>query len=133
MHATASNFYHGRASAVRRVEGTRGRAIAEPLADPFNLILSGCVSFLILCIFVAAYTEPLDWFLLPIFLCGCLSGIDMMAYLRGQLDTFDPLGTLGVFAYYFFFLSPLLMLFSGYHSKFLPAVPDWTDWIGWMA
>jgi hypothetical protein len=110
-----------------------GSALAEPLADPFNMILAGCISFLILCAFLAIYTGPFDWFLLPILLCGCLSGIDMIAYLRGQLDTFDPLGVLGMFAYYFFYIAPLLTVATEYHSKFLPAVPNWTDWIGWMA
>ena len=132
-------------SAVRTIQppgGTVRRGIAfarpklvlaEPLADPFNLILSGCISSLIFCVFLAVYTSPLDWFLLAIFLCGCLSGIDMISYLRGQLDTFDPLGVLGVFAYYFFYIAPLLTLGTGYHSRFLPAVPNWTEWIGWMA
>ena len=79
------------------------------------------------------YDKPLHWCIVPIVACGWLSGIDMTAYLRGKLDAFDPLGVVGLFSYHFFFLAPLLTLLSGYHSKFLPAVPDWNDWIGWMA
>jgi len=117
-----------------RAESSRkGAVLAEPLADPFNLIVAGCISFLILCVFFLVYSGPLDWFLIPIFICGCLSGIDMVAYFRGQLDTFDPLGVLGAFAYHFFYIAPLMTVAMEYHSRFLPAVPNWTDWIGWMA
>src|SRR5579864_4942220 len=98
--------------------------LPEPLQDSFNIIVSGCVSLLILCVFAAFYDKPLHWCIVPIVACGCLSGIDMTAYLRGKLDAFDPLGVVGLFSYHFFFLAPLLTLLSGYHSKFLPAVPD---------
>ncbi len=134
MHSVTSSLYHSKATVIPRAETPQRRlALAEPLADSFNIIMAGCISFLILCVFVAVYAQPLDWFLIPIFLCGCLSGIDMVAYIRGRLDTFDPLGVLGVFAYYFFYIAPLLTLATDYHSKFLPAVPHWTDWVGWMA
>jgi len=113
--------------------GKSGAPLAEPLRDGFNLILAACVTLLTTVVFALLCPDLLGWFLIPVALCGCLSGIDMMAYVRGQVDTFDPLGVLGIFGYHFFFLAPLLTLLSGYHSKFLPAVPDWTSWIGWMA
>lgn len=108
-------------------------AIAEPLQDPLNIFVSCGVSLLIVCAFIAMRTEYAGWVLLPILLCGCLSGIDMVAYLRGKLDTFDPLGVLGTYAYYFFFLAPLLTLLTNYHTRLLPEILDWPDWIGWLS
>lgn len=134
MHSAAPSLYRNCAGIVTRTERTqRNLVLPEPLSDSFNMILAACISFLVVCVFAAVYPEPFEWFLLPILLCGCLSGVDMVAYVRGQLDTFDPLGILGFFAYYFFFVAPLLTLLSGYHSKFLPLVSNFTDWIGWMA
>ena len=110
-----------------------GRGLTNPHQDPLNFVVAGCLSALLLCVAVAAKPEVLGWHLLPLFLCGVLIGIDMVAYVRGKLDTFDPMGVLGIFGYYFFFLAPLLTLVTEYHSKFLPLVLDWTDWIGWVS
>ncbi len=134
MHSAVSTIQPPGETVRRGIAFTRPMpTLAEPLAHPINLILAGCISSLILCVFLAVYNGPLDWFLIPIFVCGCLSGIDMVAYFRGQLDIFDPLGVLGAFSYHFFFIAPLMTVAMEYHSRFLPAVPNWTDWIGWMA
>lgn len=108
-------------------------ALAEPLHDPLNILVSCGVSALLMCGFIALRVEYVGWSLLPILLCGCLSGIDMTAYLRGKLDTFDPLGVLGTYSYYFFFLAPLLTLLTDYHTRFLPEVIDRPTWIGWLS
>jgi hypothetical protein len=133
MHSAVARPYLQSLPMPERPRPRAGLLLPEPLRDSFNIIVSGCISLLIFCAFVVVYDQPLHWCLVPILACGCLSGIDMTAYLRGKLDAFDPLGVVGLFSYHFFFLAPLLTLLSGYHSKFLPAVPDWNDWIGWMA
>jgi hypothetical protein len=104
----------------------------EPLQDPLNAIFAASTSALLMTFLMVVRPDLLDWILVPLFLCGVLSGIDMVGYLRGKLDTFDPLGVLGLFGYYFFFVAPLLTLATGYHSKFLPQVVDYSDWIGWL-
>jgi hypothetical protein len=57
----------------------------------------------------------------------------MIAWLRGRLDVFDPLGVFGGYAYYFFFIAPLLTVMWDYHTRGLAPVPDWTTWIGWLS
>ncbi|MGC2111954.1 MAG: hypothetical protein WA655_20720 [Candidatus Korobacteraceae bacterium] len=107
--------------------------VVDPLRDPLNLFLAGCLSLLIICGTLAIRNDILDGFLLPVFACGVLIGPDMIAWLRGRLDTFDPLGILGAYGYFFFFLAPLLTVALDYHTGELPEPPDWLGWIGWMS
>jgi len=114
---------------VRKSDGL----LAEPLRDGFNLILAVCVTLLITVVFALLCPDLLGWFVIPVALCGCLSGIDMMGWLRRQVDLFDPLGILGAFGFYFFFLAPLLTVGLDYHTLGIPQVPDWADWIGFLS
>jgi len=107
--------------------------LADPIRDPLNLLLAAGASVLIVCGMIALHNDMLDWYLLPVGLCGALIGPDMFAWLRGQIDTFDPLGILGAYGYFFFFIAPLLTVMWGYHSPELPMPPDWLSWIGWMS
>lgn len=108
-------------------------ALADPIRDPLNILLAAGVSVLVICGMVAFRNDMLDWYLLPVFLCGALIGPDMVAWLRGQVDTFDPLGILGAYGYFFFFLAPLLTVMWNYHTRELPEPPNWLSWIGWMS
>ena len=107
--------------------------LVDPVRDPLNLLLAGGVSLLVICGMLATHNDILHWFLLPVFGCGLLIGPDMMAWLRGKLDTFDPLGILGAYGYFFFFLAPLLTVVLDYHTGELPEPPNWMSWIGWMS
>ncbi len=108
-------------------------ALADPIRDPLNILLAAGVSVLVICGMVAFRNDMLDWYLLPVFLCGALIGPDMFAWLRGQVDTFDPLGILGAYGYFFFFVAPLLTVMWNYHTRELPEPPNWLSWIGWMS
>ena len=112
---------------------TGGASLAEPIRDPLNLFLATGLSVLVICGMVALHNEMLDWYLVPVFLCGSLIGPDMFAWLRGQVDMFDPLGILGAYGYFFFFLAPLLTVMWSYHTPELPEPPNWLSWIGWMS
>ena len=107
--------------------------LVNPLRDGINITLAACLSVLIICGSVLLCPDLLDWCLLPIFVCGILGGIDMIAWLRGKVDLFDPLGVFGAYAYYFFFVAPLLTVMWDYHTRGLAPVPDWTTWIGWLS
>jgi hypothetical protein len=109
------------------------RAWADPIHDPLNLLVAALFSVLIICGLLAFHDEMLGWYLLPVFLCGTLIGPDMVAWVRGRLDLFDPLGILGTYGYFFFFLAPLLTVMWRYHTRELPEPPDWMGWIGWMS
>ena len=110
-----------------------GVALADPIRDPLNLFLAAGASILIICGMVSLRNDMVDWYLFPVFLCGALIGPDMFAWLRGQVDTFDPLGILGAYGYFFFFLAPLLTVMWNYHTRELPEPPDWLSWIGWAS
>jgi hypothetical protein len=110
-----------------------GVLLAEPLRDGLNIILSLCVSLLVLCMFLLACPDLLDWYLIPVVACGTLAGVDMVAWFRRELDLVDPLGILGVFNFYFFYLAPLLTVGLDYHTLGIPPVPNWTDWVGFLS
>jgi hypothetical protein len=48
------------------------------------------------------------WFLLPVMACGILSGVDIVRWLRGRLDLFDPKTVIACLAFYGFFAAPIL-------------------------
>jgi len=75
----------------------------------------------------------LHWFVIPVFVSGVLIGVDCFAWLRNRLDLFDPLGWVGAYGYYFFFIAPLLTVLRRYHTPELNEPPNWRDWMGWMA
>ena len=81
----------------------------------------------------AGSDECLHWFLLPLALCGILIGVDAVRWFTGEVDTFDPVGLIGLFGVYFFFLAPLFHLrWDHWIDEVLPP-PDWRCWLGAMA
>ena len=74
------------------------------------------------------------WFVWPVFLCGVLVCLDAAQWLWGEVDFYDPLGLLGVAGLYFFFFSPLLVVFYDHKISYLPQQPDdYRAWLGGMA
>ena len=59
-------------------------------------------------IFLAASPAVEHWFLLPVFLCGVLTAVDLVRWARGRLDAFDPQTVIGLLGFYGFFVAPLL-------------------------
>ncbi len=83
---------------------------------------------------ILASAEFLHWFLLPIFGCGILIGADAVAWIRRRVDIFDPIGVLGLYGFYFFFLAPLLHVGWDQYTLFKVTPPfDWRNWLGAMA
>lgn len=110
-----------------------GGPLVNPERDPVNVLSAACTSAIIICGTVALRNDVLAWYLLPVFICGVLIGPDMVAWLRGKVDMFDPLGVLGAYGYFFFFIAPLLTVAWDYHTRELSEPPGWLDWIGWMS
>jgi len=74
------------------------------------------------------------WFVFPVFLCGILVAVDALDWLRGALDFYDPAGLIGLAGVYFFFLSPLLVVYYDHKLMYLPDQPeDYRNWLGGMA
>jgi hypothetical protein len=77
--------------------------------------------------------ECLHWFLIPLALCGVLIGVDAVRWCTGEVDTFDPVGLIGLFGFYFFFVAPLLHVYWDYWFDEAPPPRDWRVWLGAMA
>ena len=73
--------------------------------------------------------QCLHWFLLPLTICGILIGVDAARWCTGEVETFDPVGLIGLFGVYFFFVAPLLHLYWGHWIDEVAPPPDWRFWL----
>ena len=101
-----------------------------------NSIWAFYISFLIVLVFIVVSPEKfLHWFVFPVIFCGTIIGTDALKWFGRQVDLFDPVGIIGVYGFYFFFLTPLLHTYYDYWMPFtgINHPPDWRDWVGFMA
>jgi len=99
-----------------------------------NLLLGTTAATVIVLAFFAFCEDSRHWFLLPLLLCGTMIGGDVIAWARGKVDLFDPLGILGIFAWKTYFWAPLLHVALDEWGRTYPFPPDdWRPWLGWMA
>jgi hypothetical protein len=97
-----------------------------------NLLISASVCATVVFVFACLSEACQHWFILPVFVCGVLIGIDAVAWVRGEIDVFDPKGILGLFGLHFFFLAPLLHAYLNSWMWEVDAPPEWRTWLGWM-
>jgi hypothetical protein len=75
------------------------------------------------------------WFLIPVMVCGILAGVDVVRWLRGRLDLFDPKTIIACIAFYGLFVAPILNVawdrFGVGYDLLLWG--DWRPWLGSMA
>jgi len=75
------------------------------------------------------------WFLIPVMACGVLAGVDVVRWLRGRLDLFDPRTIIACLAFYGLFVAPILNVawdrFGAGYDLLLWG--DWRPWLGSMA
>lgn len=75
----------------------------------------------------------IHWFVIPVALCGVLTGADVVAWVRREMDTFDPKAIIGILWFHGTCLSPLLHVSFGAYSEFFDSqVDDWPMWFGRM-
>lgn len=104
-----------------------------------NYILSLYISASIVVIFTLLSPEKfLHWFIFPVFFCGVIIGADALKWFRGYVDLFDPIGIIGLYGFYLFFITPLLHTYFDYWLLYLPKTKvtfpqDWRDWVGLMS
>jgi hypothetical protein len=101
--------------------------------------LDYAVVFVCVCIIaflsVIASKPVIHWFLLPVIACGILSGVDIVRWLRGRLDLFDPKVIIAFLSFYGCFITPMLHVIwdrFGVNND-LPLWGDWRPWLGAMA
>jgi hypothetical protein len=78
------------------------------------------------------FPKTIHWFVIPTFLCGILLSPDMINWLRGKYDLFDPKGLFGFLGFYLFFVSPILWVALDYQMVFYTNPTDWRPLFGWM-
>jgi hypothetical protein len=84
--------------------------------------------------FLLSSNRFFHWCVPILVLCGSLIGRDAVDWVRGRLDLFDPAGILGLFGYYFFFITPMLQIYLDYRLLYVRVQPeDYRPWIGRMA
>ena len=62
----------------------------------------------VLLAFLRATERAEHWFVVPVAACGILAGADIVRWLRGRQDLFDPRTIIACLAFYGFFIAPLL-------------------------
>lgn len=103
------------------------------LKDASSLIFSFFLCSAITLLFVlTSERQFLHWFVLPVTLCGVIIGVDAIDWFRHRLDTFDPIGIVGIFGFHFFFLAPLLHILWDHQLLYIQSVEDWRPWLGYM-
>ncbi|MGV7223129.1 MAG: hypothetical protein ACQ9MH_16560 [Nitrospinales bacterium] len=99
-----------------------------------DYLFAGCVCFFTCILFAIISAKTHHWFLLPIFLCGTIIGSDGIVWFRRKCDVFDLKAIVGLYGFYFFFLSPLIyMALGGESALLINNPPDWRPWLGYMA
>lgn len=123
---------------VTRPQALPGRALAAPTARPRirgDYAYASIVVVASSLFFLTWRPATRHWFLLPLSACGLLAGLDVIRWLRGRLDTFDPRTLVSCAAFYGFFLAPILHVvwdrFGVYGD--LRLAGDWRPWLGSMA
>jgi hypothetical protein len=86
-------------------------------------------------LFIAINRSVFHWFILPAMACGVLAGVDIVRWLRGRLELFDPRTIIAGLAFYGFFVAPVLHVIwdrFGVGDEMV-MFGDWRPWLGCMA
>jgi hypothetical protein len=97
-----------------------------------NYLYSMLFVILIDIVFLIISVECRNWAMIPLSLCGILSGSEVIAWLRKEIDTFDPKITIFVIFFLNTYLSPLIHLNTNMYGKDI-SVPDWSYYFAKMA
>lgn len=112
---------------ARPATGTRLR-----VGENYVLALLACL--LITMSFVFTSRECRHWFVLPLTFCGVLIVADIVAWVRGQLDSFDPKALVALFMFQTAYIGPMLHVSMELHNEgWNVQVRDWQTWFGYMS
>lgn len=126
-HGPSSTQVH-RFIPVRRWEA----APTWKTSDATSIAMSALISSAVLLPFVVLSPACRHWFVVPVLLCGILIGMDVVDWMRGRMNLFDPVGLLGVLGFLVFFLAPLLHVSLQHGMDGVRPPPDGRVWLGRM-
>lgn len=97
----------------------------------FNIVI---VILIILFDFIsiALSQATFHWFIIPVTLCGLIIVPEIVKWLRGIYDIFDPRGIFAFVGFYHFFVSPVLWVTFGIEMPYVNNPSDWRPWFGLM-
>lgn len=98
-----------------------------------SLVYSFFFCSLITLFFTLFYSDLYHWFIIPVFCCGVIIGMDAVDWFRGDINVFDPAGLLGLLGLHFFFMAPILHVAWNIWLQNVSYPADWRYWLGWMA
>lgn len=106
---------------------------SEQQGSDWGLSTLLCVVVVTIC--CIANPGVLHWFLIPVFISGVIIATDAIAWMRGRIDIFDPIGIVGLIGIHFFFIAPLLhVTWDAFGTFRLPmSTLEWKNWLGAMA
>lgn len=113
-----------------------GPLVKEPARlNMFSAVIALCICVAIAVAFRMATDDMSHWFMVPIVACGVLCAIDIVDWLRGRVDTLDPVAVVGIAGLHFFMMAPLLHVYWDVYLGNTGIIhpPDWRDWFGGMA
>lgn len=113
--------------------GSMGNPVAGRRGRLPNIIVAWFLASLIMLVVVAMSPETHHWFLFPVLACGVVIGTDAIAWVRGDLDAFSPVGVIGLLGVHFFFLAPMLQVHWDVAIRNGVRPDDWRPWLGQMA
>jgi hypothetical protein len=123
---------------LARSDATMRNVSSQPLRatrfDPVTTVLAWVLCIIALTSCLASSRAVAHWYLIPVFLCGVIVAHDMIDWIRGRFDVFDPVGMFGAFGFLFFFLNPMLhVVWDLWVVEPQIRPDDLRPWMGWMA
>lgn len=96
----------------------------------YNYLLAGLLTVALASLFLLLEPDTRHWFVLPAMACGLLTGADLMRWLRGEIDPFDPKGLVGLVLFHGWFLAPLLHVYWNLYGYDLNLAAEARPWLG---
>ncbi len=81
-------------------------------------------------IFIALEKNVRHWFVLPAMACGLLTGPDIIRWIRGALDAYEPKALMSFTVFYGWFVAPLLHGYWDIFAVDLNFTGDFRHWLG---
>ena len=97
-------------------------------------LVSALVCLLASIVLLGLSDDAWHWFIIPVSIAGIIITRDAVEWLSGRIDLFNPIGLLGVYgSFTFFMFAPFLHVYWGFwwDHRFVPQ--DWRPWLGLMA
>lgn len=95
-----------------------------------NYLIASLTVLVISLVLLALEPKIYHWFVIPAMLCGTLMGADLMRWLRGTIDSFDPKVLVAIGAFHGYFLAPLLHVYWNLYGEDLVFTGDARVWLG---